>query len=270
MATLGGLIKDYRIQKRLSQLEIATKVGWSDTSRLSKIEQGRTYKPSRAVVEKILDALELSESERNEALLAGSYVPTENEIKKAVRELSEKLNSWRYPAYMIDFTWRVVASNVPDAKTFYIPSNFDFLKNNFNLLEFPFQPKSSLPIEIFKGEDAKTMEPLALAHVAEFKIEQHMRSNETWYQKLISKLMKNEIFREHWSKDSLTFYNKKLLDYRYKEVKGNWTGKRQTLKFHIFNSELVSDPRFIMVLYLPADKETEEFYTKKLYLKVKI
>jgi len=46
-ATLGGLIKDYRIKKRLSQLEVSLRIGWKDTTRLSKIEQGRVGKPIR-------------------------------------------------------------------------------------------------------------------------------------------------------------------------------------------------------------------------------
>ena len=113
MATLGGLIKDFRIQKRISQLEVATKMGWSDTTRLSKIEQGRTGKPTNAVLEKILDALDLSETERNEALLAGGYLPTDKEIIEAVNNVKNKINSWPYPATMTDFTWRMVAFNLP-------------------------------------------------------------------------------------------------------------------------------------------------------------
>jgi len=37
-ATLGGLIKDFRIKKRLSQFDVSLRIGWKDTSRLSKIE----------------------------------------------------------------------------------------------------------------------------------------------------------------------------------------------------------------------------------------
>src|SRR3990172_4918789 len=101
MATLGGLIKDFRIQKRISQLEVATKVGWSDTTRLSKIEQGRTSKPTRAVTDRILDALDISESEKNGLLLFGGYIPDPTEIKKAITDVKEKVDNWPYPSYLI-------------------------------------------------------------------------------------------------------------------------------------------------------------------------
>jgi transcriptional regulator with XRE-family HTH domain len=269
MATLGGLIKDYRIQKRLSQVDISTKVGWSDTTRLSKIEQGRTFKPSREVVCRILEALDLTEPEKNEALLVGSYIPTENEIKNAIKTVHEKLFSWPYPAYITDFTWRLVASNQPASKTFYVPPKLNLIEETINLLEFPFFPESALPLEISKGDDEKNIATFPIAQVAQFKIEQRMRKNEPWYRKLITKLMKNESFRQHWSEVTPDSYRKKVLDYEYKVVRGKWTGKSKTLRFHILTSKLVDDPRFLIMLYLPADKETEAFYTNKSHLKAK-
>src|SRR4030066_701251 len=135
MATLGGLIKDFRIQKRISQLEVATKMGWSDTTRLSKIEQGRTGKPTRSVTDRILDALSISESEKNELLLFGGYIPDLTEIKQAIKDMSEKIDNWSYPSYLIDFTWRLLYSNIPGAKTFYAPTNQILRNGGMNLLE---------------------------------------------------------------------------------------------------------------------------------------
>ena len=64
-STLGGLIKDYRLQKGISQLDIAFSLGWKETSRLSRIEQGRTEKPDRELLDKIIRALNLEEEEKN-------------------------------------------------------------------------------------------------------------------------------------------------------------------------------------------------------------
>ena len=87
--TLGGLIKTYRINKRLSQFDVVTSIGWKDTSRLSKIEQGRV-KPTRPVVEKIISALNLSNEERGEFLLTGGYLPSDEEITKVIEIVKEK------------------------------------------------------------------------------------------------------------------------------------------------------------------------------------
>lgn len=53
-ATLGGLIKDYRIKKRLSQIDLSLRLGWKDASRISRIEQGRVGKPNRQTAERII------------------------------------------------------------------------------------------------------------------------------------------------------------------------------------------------------------------------
>ena len=84
--TLGGLIKDYRIKKRISQLDISLKLGWKDTSRISKIEQGRVGKPNRDTAERLMQALDLTEQERGNFLLVGGYLPTDEEIKIILNE----------------------------------------------------------------------------------------------------------------------------------------------------------------------------------------
>ena len=71
ISTLGGLIKDYRIKKRLSQLEVSLRIGWKDSTRLSKIEQGRVGRPTRPTLDKIMGALSLSEQEKGQMLLTG-------------------------------------------------------------------------------------------------------------------------------------------------------------------------------------------------------
>lgn len=57
-ATLGGLIKDYRIKKRLSQIDVSVRLGWKESSRISRIEQEKGY-----------------------FLLVGGYLPTDNEVQ---------------------------------------------------------------------------------------------------------------------------------------------------------------------------------------------
>ena len=97
-ATLGGLIKDYRIKKRLSQFDVSLRIGWKDTSRLSKIEQGRVGKPTRETIEKIIKALGLSQYERGSMLLSCGIVPTREEIKNAIFRLRETIGTFKYPS----------------------------------------------------------------------------------------------------------------------------------------------------------------------------
>ncbi len=252
-ATLGGLIKDYRLKKRLSQLEVSLKIGWKDTSRLSKIEQGRVGKPTRETIEKIIQALDLDDQEKGEFLLVGGYLPTDEEIEKVIKEVEERIDTWQYPAYLIDFSWRCFLMNKETAKVFGFPQELVSQASRIkpNLLEFVIAPRELMPAKIWKGDDEENLKPFGIAQVAQFKVEQLGRESDGWYKKLIAKLIENNQFRKLWMEVKPGFYHKKLLDYEYKVVK--LSGKQlKTFKFHIFTSRLISDQRFQIVLYLPV------------------
>jgi transcriptional regulator with XRE-family HTH domain len=263
-ATLGGLIKDYRIKKRLSQIDVALQLGWKDTSRLSKIEQGRVGKPNRQTAEKIITALGLTDQERGNFLLVGGYLPTDDEIKVVLKENIEKIDAWQYPSYLMDFSFRwlytnkhtLTAANIPTTQTVWVK------ENRPNFLMFPFVSKDQLPAEIMKGEDANNLKPFAVAQIAAFKTENEQYQNESWYKNLVKDLMKFDLFRELWPKIDLTEYHKKLFDYEYKQMTGIHNGKKVALQFHVSTGKVIKDPRFQLVIYFPANKETEKVFSK--------
>lgn len=259
--SLGGLIKTYRINRRLSQFDVASAIGWKDTSRLSKIEQGRV-KPTRQIVEKIISALNLNPEEGNAILFAGNYVPTNEEIKKILSDFRKIIDNWPYPAYLIDFTWRFLYCNRQNSYVFHVPEKVRLKLPQLkpNLLEYPFFPKEIFPVAVYKGEDESTVKPFTIAQVAQFKIEQRYNLTEPWCKKLISHMMRYDEFRKIWSEIKVKDYQKKLLDYEFKIVEGEWGGRLNKLKFHIFTSRVIDDPRFQSVLYVPADLNTKKFF----------
>src|SRR3989344_8991963 len=110
-ATLGGYIKDLRLQKNISQLEIAFALGWKEPSRLSRIEQGRVGKPKRKLLDKIMDTMNLKVEERNHLLLVGNYIPTEEEVGFMAGLVKEELTKWKFPVVIFGFTWRLIKAN---------------------------------------------------------------------------------------------------------------------------------------------------------------
>lgn len=258
-STLGGLIKDYRLKKRLSQLEVSLRIGWSDTTRLSKIEQGRVGKPTRETVEKIIKALELTEQEKGEFLFMGGYLPTDDEIKKVIREVSSKIDDWQYPAYLMDFSWRFLYCNEIHARVFEMYEGFkkDIEKTKPNVLELPFVSKDILKFEIEKGEDETKLKPFKVAAIASFKVENMHYQNETWYKKIVQNLMKYGEFRKLWPKIDLRDYHKKLSDYEFKRSYYGSGKKRLEYKFHLYTTRVINDPRFQITLYFPADEKTK-------------
>src|SRR3989338_2476527 len=110
-STLGGLIKDHRIKKRLSQLDVSLRIGWKDTSRLSKIEQGRVGRPTRETIEKIIKALELTEYDRGNTLLSAGIAPTREEVKNVIFRLKGDLDNFKYPLLVVNFIWDTLYFN---------------------------------------------------------------------------------------------------------------------------------------------------------------
>jgi len=263
-ATLGGLIKDYRIKKRLSQVDVSLRLGWKDTSRISKIEQGRVGKPNRQTAERIITALELNEQEKGHFLLVGGYLPTDEEIKKVIKIIKQKVDTWPYPAYLMDFSFRWLYTNVHTLTAANFPhSQKDWVeKTKPNFFIFPFLPKEQLSVEIMKGESEDRLTSFQIAQIAAFKSENEKYQSESWYKKLLKDLMQYEDFRKLWPKVDATMYDKKLFDYEYKTMRGIHNGKEVTLRFHLATAKVISDPRFQVVLYFPVNKETEEVFTK--------
>ena len=189
-------------------MEVSLRIGWKDTSRLSKIEQGRVGKPTRETIDKVIKALDLSEQEKGEFLFTGGYLPTDQEIKKVIEAVRDKIQNWPHPAVFIDFSWRCLLINQATVETFGFPRDFinqvPIVKPN--LLEMVIAPKTFMPVDIFKGDDEKNLKPFPIAQTAQFKFEQTGRENDSWYKKLIGKLTKNPEFRKIVSTKNISVF----------------------------------------------------------------
>src|ERR1700754_1962089 len=69
----GALLREWRVRRRLSQLDLACEAGIS-TRHLSFIEMGRSQ-PSREMILHLAEGLEVPWRERNNLLLAAGYAP---------------------------------------------------------------------------------------------------------------------------------------------------------------------------------------------------
>src|SRR5437764_13674050 len=70
---VGSLLREWRTRRRVSQLELSSETGVS-TRHLSFIETGRS-RPSRDMVMRLAEYLDLPLRERNALLLAAGYSP---------------------------------------------------------------------------------------------------------------------------------------------------------------------------------------------------
>ena len=259
-ATLGGLIKDYRLQKNISQLEVVFALGWKEPSRLSRIEQGRVGNPSREFIDKLITVLKLSEEEKNELLYTGNYLPTEEEISKIREKVDPLIRKWPYPIIVYDFSWRVVHINKISSYIY----QFDQIMGEKiseslpNILEVIFHPNN----HYLKGMKLTQLHNFLMTIILQFKSIQRTRTKGTWYINLIRKMMNDDLFRRLWKESDKVQEEEKPIDI-YERLSVIHNGNAiEPLNFHFFSLPLLKDRRFYIEYYIPADMETMRYFKK--------
>jgi transcriptional regulator with XRE-family HTH domain len=114
---IGGHLREWRQRRRLSQLALACDADIS-TKHLSFIETGRSL-PSREMVLRLAERLEVPLRERNLLLVAAGYAPVfperplEDPALSAARKAVDLVLAGHepYPALAIDRHWTLVAAN---------------------------------------------------------------------------------------------------------------------------------------------------------------
>src|SRR5688500_15446683 len=110
-ATVGAMLRDWREDRRRSQMDLALDVGVS-TRHLSFVETGKS-KPSPELVLALAENLDVPLRERNAMLLAAGYAPQyqqtslDDEAMVGVREALSTLIAAHdpYPAVVVDRWW---------------------------------------------------------------------------------------------------------------------------------------------------------------------
>lgn len=113
----GPLLRQWRARRRRSQLDLALETGVS-ARHLSFLETGRA-KPSREMVLRLAEQLNVPLEDRNALLLAAGYAPAyprrslDHEEMAAVRAaLDHLLHAYLpYPALVVDRTWTLLTAN---------------------------------------------------------------------------------------------------------------------------------------------------------------
>ena len=114
---VGDHLREWRRRRRMSQLDLAGEAEVS-SRHLSFVETGRAN-PSRDMVLRLAERLEVPMRERNVLLVAAGYAPVfpESDLGSpeltAVREAVDIILEGHkpYPAFALDRHWRIVASN---------------------------------------------------------------------------------------------------------------------------------------------------------------
>jgi transcriptional regulator with XRE-family HTH domain len=154
---IGDQLRQWRERRRLSQMDLALQAEVS-TRHLSFVETGRS-KPSREMILRLAEQLDLPLRERNHLLLAGGYAPiyTENAldsphmiaVRAAVRQLVTSHEP--YPAVVVDRSWNLVDANA-SVEVFTEGCAPWLLESPANALRISLHPEGMAPRTINLGE----------------------------------------------------------------------------------------------------------------------
>jgi transcriptional regulator with XRE-family HTH domain len=118
----GGLLRRWREQRRLSQLDLAVEAGIS-SRHLSFVETGRSQ-PSRETLLLLASVLDVPLRDRNDLLVAAGYAPIYRETKLEATAMSDVRRAVDfilaqqepYPALVLDRHWNVLKVNDGSAR----------------------------------------------------------------------------------------------------------------------------------------------------------
>ncbi|MFL5907602.1 MAG: helix-turn-helix domain-containing protein [Solirubrobacterales bacterium] len=149
---VGSLLRKWREQRRMTQLELALDAGIS-ARHLSFVETGRSQ-PGGATVLQVAERLAIPYRERNEILLAAGYAPAfperslQDQALAPVRDALDRILAAHepYPGIVFDRGWNVVTDNTGMSAliegTDIDPS---LLEPPVNVLRLGFHPRGLAP-----------------------------------------------------------------------------------------------------------------------------
>jgi transcriptional regulator with XRE-family HTH domain len=146
LASVGALIREWRQKRRMSQLDLAGEADVS-TRHLSFVESGRSV-PSREMVMRLAEQLDVPLRERNTLLIAAGYAPLYRERALADPQLASAMRAVElvmkghepYPALAVDRHWTMIAANAALAPLL-VSVDAELLKPPVNVLRLSMHPR---------------------------------------------------------------------------------------------------------------------------------
>ncbi|MBB4683379.1 helix-turn-helix domain-containing protein [Amycolatopsis jiangsuensis] len=156
-APVGELLREWRDRRRISQLDLAISAEIS-TRHLSFVETGRS-RPSRDMVLRLGEHLDVPLRERNRLLLAAGYAPAYGEAGLAAPEMAVVREAVRrllaghdpYPAAVVDRSWNLVDANRSLALLTEAVTP-ELLEGPVNVLRVTLHPEGMAPHVLNLGE----------------------------------------------------------------------------------------------------------------------
>jgi len=150
-SSVGELLRDWRVRRRLSQLDLAAEAEISQRH-LSFVESGRA-KPSREMVLHLAEQLEVPLRQRNQLLMAAGFAPSfversigDPSLEPAMMAVRQVLKgSEPNPALAVDRHWNLIEANAAIAPFLEGVQDASLLAPPINVLRLSLHPQGMAP-----------------------------------------------------------------------------------------------------------------------------
>jgi len=155
---VGGLIRQWRTRRRMSQLDLASETDISQRH-LSFLESGRAA-PSRDMVIRLADGLDVPLRHRNRLLMAAGFAPYYGERPLVDPSLSPALETVKlvlkghepFPAFAVDSRWNMVTANDAVGPLLAGVEDPALMEPPVNVLRLCLHPKGLAPLIVNLAE----------------------------------------------------------------------------------------------------------------------
>lgn len=150
-SSIGGLLRDWRVKRRLSQVDLAGEAEISQRH-LSFVESGRA-KPSRDMVLHLAERLDVPLRQRNQLLMAAGFAPSFAERPISDPVMAPAMTAVRQVlkghepnlALAVDRTWNLIEANAAITPFLEGVEDASLLAPPINVLRLSLHPKGMAP-----------------------------------------------------------------------------------------------------------------------------
>lgn len=256
LGSVGGqLLRGLRKRRGLVQLDVELEAGLG-TGYLQRLELGKVRQPTRAVLDRLLEALRATYAERRSILESFGYVvttdlPSDHECAWAVGQARDALREAPFPSYLLDCALRLLACGEQVPLLLGLarrPGRAQRLTGR-SLIDVVFDPAWGVFALVRNPDD---FFPL---FVQILRRDSQPYQGEGWYQALIADaLLRLPLFRRYWELGEARLRTGAVARPHVPLQIASPDGA--PLQFRITADPLYDDPRFRIVSYVPLDEAT--------------
>lgn len=253
----GELLRNLRDERNLGSNDFATIVS---ATTLSRLENGHSTTAKRITVMAILDRLDeaspVSFITKKKILELYGFspdgtVPDRIDIRNALMLWRERKDS-HYPSYLVDYAQRIHDWNQASLSLLGL-SSISEIPKGITVFDLAFDPRYQQGLEIENGEEFL----VSMVNIMKREFTPFMHLD--WCKDCIKKARgKYEVFGTIW--DSLPQPIKQEVGIRVISPLRIRTNTGHILTFTLLGADLIEDPRFRIVQYIP-DPETAAYFS---------